>query len=136
VKESYQLLSDVLADKRIEESEVALIRDHVYRDGHLNLEDVKVLVELYCEATDYCPAFEGLFFEVLEEVILADGEIQPSEQFYLLKMIYSDRVIRDREKEFLVNLRRKAKHTTPEFDALCEEALHAHPTAWSTGGSR
>jgi len=135
VNESYQLLSTVLADKKIEESEVALIREYLYRDGDLNLEDVQVLVGLYCEASEYCPAFEKLFFEVLDEVILADGEIQPSEQFYLLKMLYSKRVIRDREKDFLINLKRKAKRTTPEFEAICEEALRAHATAWSSGGS-
>ena len=86
-------------------------------------------------ARQYCRAFEDLFFEVLEQVILADGEVQPSEQFYLLKMIYSDRVIRDRERDFLVKLRQTATITTPDFEALCDEALTAHSTAWSVGGS-
>jgi hypothetical protein len=127
-------VSATLADGKIDESEVPLIRQYLYEDGHLNLDDVKVLVELYCHATEYCPEFEDLFFSVLESVMLEDGEIQPVEQYYLLKMVYSDRVIRDREREFLVNLRQKATGTTPEFDALCEEALKAHPTQWSVGG--
>ena len=59
----------------------------------LNLDDVKLLVQLYCEADHRCPAFEDLFFDVLEEVLLEDGQIQPAEQFYLLKMLYSDRKI-------------------------------------------
>ncbi len=130
----HQFVSTMLADKKIDDCEVPLIREHLYQDGRLDLEDVKLLVELYCGATEYCCAFEDLFFSVLEEVILADGEIQPSEQFYLLKMIYSDRVIRDREKDFLQRLRQTATQTTPEFEALCDEALAAHPTAWSTGG--
>lgn len=129
-----EFVSATLADKRIEDSEVPLIREHLYQDGRLDLDDVKLLVELYCGATWYCPAFEDLFFSVLKEVFLADGEIQPSEQFYLLKMLYSDREIRDREKEFLLSLREAADRTTPEFDALCDEALQAHPTAWSAGG--
>ena len=46
----------------------------------------------------------------------SDGEILPGEQFYLLKVIYSDRVIRPRELEFLRELRRcEAKSVTPEF---------------------
>ncbi|MFH1265901.1 MAG: hypothetical protein ABIK89_23060 [Planctomycetota bacterium] len=130
----YEFVSTALADKKIDESEVVLIRERIAEDGKLDLEDVRLLVELYCGATEYCPAFEDLFFEVLDQVILADGEIDPSEQFYLLKMLYSDRVIRDREKEFLLNLKRRAKETTPEFEALCEEALHAHPTDWDVGG--
>jgi hypothetical protein len=130
----YELISSALGDGNIDPSEVPLIREHLYRDGRLDMDDVKLLVELYCEAKDYCPAFEDLLFNVLEDVILEDGEIQPSEQFYLLKMVYSDRQIRAREREFLLKLRKSVKHTTPEFDALCEEALNAHPTDWDVGG--
>ena len=131
----HQFVSTTLADRRIDEPEVPLIRDYLYEDGRLDLEDVKLLVELYCGATDYCPAFEDLFFSVLEQVILADGDIHPGEQYYLLKMLYADREIRDREKDFLRKLKQSAKITTPEFEALCDEAFHAHPTAWSVGGS-
>jgi hypothetical protein len=134
VSKFHQFVSARLADEKIDDSEVPLIRDYLYQDGRLDLEDVRLLVELYCGATEYCAAFEDLFFSVLEEVILADGKIQPSEQFYLLKMLYSDRKIREREKSFLLSLRAAARHTTPEFEALCDEALHAHPTAWSVGG--
>jgi hypothetical protein len=130
----HEFVSTVLADKKIDDSEVPQIRDYLYQDGRLDLDDVKLLVDLYCQAAQYCPAFEDLFFSVLEEVILEDGEIQPSEQFYLLKMLYSDHEIRDREKDFLRKLKQTAKRTSPEFDALCEEAFKAHPTEWSVGG--
>jgi hypothetical protein len=86
------------------------------------------LVELYCGTREYTPAFEELFFSVLREVFLADGEILPSEQFYLLKMLYSDREIRPREIEFLRELKRDAKNVSPAFHAIFDEALHAHPT--------
>jgi hypothetical protein len=130
----HEFVSTVLADKRIEDSEVPQIREHLYQYGRLDLGDVKLLVDLYCGAAQRCPAFEDLFFSVLEEVLLEDGEIQPGEQFYLLKMLYSDHEIRDREKDFLRRLKQNAKRTSPEFDALCDEALTAHPTEWSVGG--
>ena len=130
----HELRASVLADGEIDDSEVASIREYLYRDAKLDLDDVKVLVELYCEARRRSAAFDDLFFDVLEQVILADGEIRPSEQFYLLKMLYSDREVRPREKEFLLKLRRTARHTTPQFDALCDVALQAHPTAWDVGG--
>ena len=130
----YEFVAETLADRHIGDAEVPLIREHLYRDGRLDLDDVKLLVELYCKATDYCPAFEDLFFSVLGEVFLADGEIQPSEQYYLLKMLYSDREIRDREREFLLKLKQKAEQTTPEFEALIDQALQCHSTAWSVGG--
>lgn len=129
-----ELLSTALADRRIDESEVASIRDQLLRDGRLDIEDVKLLVELYCGAEEHCPAFDDLFFDVLEAVVLADGEVQPSEQFYLLKMVYSDRRIRDRERQFLRHLQGRAARTSPEFDALCREALHAPDTDWDVGG--
>lgn len=132
----YEFVSAMLADRKIDNAEVPVIREHLHRDGCLDLEDVKLLVELYCGATDRCDAFEDLFFSVLEDVFLADGQIQPSEQFYLLKMLYSDRKITEREKAFLSKLQQSADQTTPEFDALCDEAFGAHPTEWSVGGRR
>lgn len=130
-----ELVSRALADRRIDEHDVALICERLSEDGRLDLEDVKLLVELYCGAKDYCPAFEELFFRVLEEAMLADGEIQPSEQLYLLKMLYSDREIRPREREFLLTLKRRTQRTSPEFEALVREAFQAHPTEWDVGGA-
>jgi len=134
VSSFHEFLADVLADRKIDDAEVPRIREYLYEDGRLNLDDVKLLTEIYCGAIHYCPAFEDLFFSVLEEVILDDGRIEPSEQFYLLKMLYSDREIRDREKDLLLKLRERAGQVPPEFEALCDEALKAHPTAWSVGG--
>jgi hypothetical protein len=57
-----------------------------------------------------------------------------SEQFYLLKLLYSDREIRDSEREFLKRLQQKATRRTPEFDALCETAFKAASTNWCVGG--
>src|SRR5262245_34498419 len=94
-----------LSDRKICDSEVPAIRERLYADGQLNLDDVKLLIQLYCDADHRAPAFEQLFFSVLEEVLLEDGEIQPAEQFYLLKMIYSDRKICETEREFLRNVR-------------------------------
>ena len=131
----HQFVSTVLGDKKIGSSEVPLIRDYLYQDGELDLDDVKLLVELYCGAREYCPAFEDLFFSVLEEVILADGQIQPSEQYYLLRMVYSDRVIHEREREFLLKLRASVTSISPDFEALCDTALSAPATNWDMGGS-
>jgi hypothetical protein len=123
-----------LSDRKICDAEVPAIRERLYADGQLNLDDVKLLIELYCEADKRCPAFEKLFFSVLEEVLLEDGEVQPAEQFYLLKMLYSDRKICKAEREFLQSVRDRAAVRTPEFEALCQTALAAGPSNWSVGG--
>ncbi|NQT17509.1 MAG: TerB family tellurite resistance protein [Planctomycetes bacterium] len=130
----YQLRAELLADERITDSEVEIIRDHIAEDGELDLDDVKFLVELLSDAREVCSAFDELFFPVLKEVILEDGRIGQDEQFYLLKMLYSDGHIRPSEKQFLVELSEEALEVTPEFEALCEEAFAAHPTNWDVGG--
>lgn len=124
----------VLADGTVDDQELDGIRQAVAFDGRLELDDVKLLVDLYCGARQRSAAFEELFFEVLEKVLLSDGEVDPAEQFYLLKMLYSDRVITERERQFLLRLKRKMRHVSPEFDALCDEALAAPATGWDVGG--
>lgn len=130
----HQFRAQLLRDRKITDDEVDVIRDYILEDGKLDLDDVKLLVELLSEADEVSPAFDKLFFPALKEVILADGRIGMDEQFYLLKMIYSDGCIRDNEKEFLLELRNEADEISPEFEALCQEALHADATNWSVGG--
>lgn len=130
----HELLSATLANRKIDDDEVGTIREQIDRDGQLDLEDVRLLIELYCEAREYPDAFETLFFDVLKKVFLADGEVTPDEQYHLLKMLYSDRAIRNRELEFLRELKREAKYASPEFDTLCQNAFEAHPTNWNVGG--
>ena len=129
-----ELRSELIKDGRITDSEVEVVRNHIQRDGRLDLDDVKFLVELLSEARHVCQAFDDLFFPALKEVILKDGQIGQDEQFYLLKMLYSDGHVRPSEKQFLLELREEAQEVTPEFDALCDVALAAHPTSWDVGG--
>jgi len=130
----HRLRAELLADGKITEDEVEVIRRHIDEDGKLDLDDVKFLVELLSEARDVCPSFDELFFPVLKEVMLEDKRIAPDEQFYLLKMLYSDGQIRESEKRLLMELREEAEVVTPEFDALCREAMTAHPRNWNVGG--
>jgi hypothetical protein len=130
----YKLLARIQADRGITEDEIQPIRQHLHDDCKLDLEDVKLLVELYCHAEKRCPGFDELFFEVLEKVLLADGQISPSEEFYLLKMIYSDREIREPEREFLRKLRKQSKTRSPSFEALFDTAMNAPAKNWSVGG--
>jgi hypothetical protein len=126
----------MLADREVRDTEVPQIREMLYEDDRLAVDDVKLLVELYCEAGQRAPAFEDLFFEVLESVLLEDGQVTPDEQYYLLKMLYSDRTVRERERKLLARLRKKVARSSPEFDALCQTALKASDTDWDLGGTR
>jgi hypothetical protein len=130
----HELQSQLLPNGKITDREVAAIRNCLQGEEKPTLDDVKFLVELLSNAREVSPSFDELFFPILKDVLLADGRITLDEQFYLLKMLYSDGCVRDSEKQFLRELRGEVNETTPEFDALCDEALNAPPTNWSLGG--
>ena len=131
-----QLRSQLLNDRQISGQEVEVIREYIREDGQLDIDDVKFLVGLLSEANSVCSEFDDVFFPALKDVILTDGRIGADEQFYLLKMLYSDGEIRDSELRFLEELRAEAEEITPAFETLYQNARTAHPTAWSTGGGR
>jgi hypothetical protein len=130
----YELQFKLLADRKITRDEVSLIEEQIRRDGRLDLDDVKFLVQLLADADEVCPEFDELFFPALKEVLLADGKIGLDEQFYLLKMLYSDAHLRDSERQFLKELRDEAHAITPEFEQLYATAMAAPAKNWSVEG--
>jgi hypothetical protein len=130
----YQLHADLLNDDKITEDEVEVIRKYIEEDGKLDLNDVKFLVGLLSSAKEVCQEFDDLFFPVLKEVLLKDGKITMDEQFYLLKMLYSDGHVRDSEREFLFELREELDEIAPEFEALCDQIMTVPSRGWSVGG--
>jgi hypothetical protein len=130
----HELRSQLLRDRRITADEVEVIREYIRQDGKLDLDDVKFLVELMSEAIEVSPEFDRLLFPVLKEIILRDGKIGQDEQFYLLKMLYSDGHLRDTERQFLLELQDEAEELPPHFRAMCDEALRAPATGWDVGG--
>ena len=51
-------------------------------------------------------------------LILADGDISPQETAWLEKFILADGKVDDQEKAFLLDLKKSAKKTCPEFEAM------------------
>lgn len=130
----HRFIEQRLTDGQITADEVDKVREELAVDGQIDYEDVKLLVELYVQAKGTCEEFDDLFFEVLESVFLSDGQIDGYEQFFLLKMLYSDQVIRDRERQFLQRLQSQLSETSDEFAELCATALSANSTGWNVGG--
>lgn len=128
-----ELRTKVLKDRKITADEVAVIRSRVTADGRLDIEDVKLLVGLLSEANEICPEFDELFFPVLREALLADGQILADEQYYLLKMLYADGHVRDCERQFLQELRDEVQ-PTPAFEELCATAFASADKNWQLGG--
>jgi hypothetical protein len=125
-----QLQSQLLVDGQITETEVDTLRQYVASDGRLDLDDVKFLVALRTEARSVCPAFDDLFFPLFKQAILEDHQVGQDEQYYLLKMLYSDGRVTDRERQLLAELRRELPSISPEFESLCATAFAAPSTHW------
>ncbi|MEL6106057.1 MAG: hypothetical protein AAFU85_08475 [Planctomycetota bacterium] len=118
-----QLQRELLADRRITPNEVAKIRTHIESDGKLDFDDVKFLCTILSEAEEVCSEFDELFFPALRRVLLADGTIDASEHFQLLRMLYGTGTVRESEARFLRDLRTESLEVSPEFEQLCTTVL-------------
>jgi len=127
----YRLREELLRDHQITDDEVAVIREYIEQDGKLDMDDIRFLVDLLADAREVSAGFDDLFFPALKEVILRDGIIGYDENYYLLKMLYVDGVVRDCERDFLLELRQEATHVSPEFESMCQQALTVVDRGWS-----
>ena len=130
-----ELKYHLLSDNRITPNEVNLIAQYLTSDGKLDIEDLKFLIDLQVSASEVCKEFDEVFFPVLKRVILDDGVVGSDEQFYLLKMLYSDGHIRPVEKQFLQELRDELDEVSEDFEELYQTALSMPERNWDVGGT-
>ncbi len=124
-------LAAILADGKIDDTEVKILRKELFADKKIDDDERDFLIELRNAAQKKAyrgqlrPAFEKLFFEAVENNVLADGVIDAAEAKWLQKLIFADKKVDDGEKKFLERLKKGAKKTSPEFDALYEKCMAA-----------
>jgi hypothetical protein len=122
-------LAALLADGKIDDTEVKVLRKELYADGKIDQDEVEFLIELRntaqkkAKGADLNPNFEKFFFKAVQDNVLEDGAISAQEARWLRKMLYADKKIDANEKKFLTKLKKSATKTSPEFDKLCEECL-------------
>jgi uncharacterized membrane protein YebE (DUF533 family) len=121
----------LLADGKIDDTEVKVLKKELWEDGKIDREEVQFLVELRNAAQkkakarkeEVNPKFEALFFKAIEENVLADGTIDAQEAGWLREMLFADRKIDANEKKFLAKIKKAAKSTSPEFEKLYQECM-------------
>ncbi|HEV3439650.1 MAG TPA: hypothetical protein VG122_19960 [Gemmata sp.] len=111
----------ILADGFIEEKETEIIKKEILADGVVSKSEAEFLIDLRKSASKAVQNFHLFVFEVVKKAILADGFISPDEAKWLQKFILADGVVDDLEKAFLKDLKKSAKKTCPEFDALVKK---------------
>jgi tellurite resistance protein len=119
----------LLADGKIDDVEVQILRKELYADGKIDADEVKFLIDLRNTAQKKAkgeamnPKFEALFFKAIEANVLKDGQIDANEAKWLRSMLFADGKIDANEKKFLARIKKAAKKTSPSFDKLYEECM-------------
>ena len=123
-------LAALLADGKIDDNEVKILRKELYADGKIDRHEVEFLIELRNTAQKKAkggsvnPKFEQLFFKAIEENVLKDGKIDSNEARWLRSMLFADGKIDANEKKFLARLRNAAAgKTSPAFERLYKECM-------------
>jgi uncharacterized tellurite resistance protein B-like protein len=124
-------LAAILADGQIDDAEVRMLRKELLADKKIDKQEVAFLIELRNQAqkkakarkAEVSPAFEKFFFDAIAMNVLADGRIDKAEAKWLRTMLFADKKIDENEKKFLRRLKKEAKKTSPDFEALCNECL-------------
>ncbi len=116
-----QLVTDILANGKVEGQEIELLRRELYADGKIDRQEADFLVVLHKRVQRRTPAFENFFYQAIKDHILVDGKIRPGEVAWLRQMLYHDGQVGERERKFLQELRGEARELSPEFEALYAE---------------
>ena len=125
-----------LADGKIDDDEVRILRKELWADGEIDEDERKFLIALRNAAQKKAKAkkeevnanFEKLFFKAIEDHVLKDGQIDATEAKWLETMLFADGKIDDNEKKFLTRIKKAAKKTSPEFDTLYDKCLKVKKT--------
>src|SRR5262245_64691595 len=102
-------ISAILADGKIDEAEVKVLRKELWADNKIDMDEVKFLIELRNTAQKKAKAkqeevfagFTKLFFKAIQENVLKDGKIDASEAKWLREMLFADGKIDNEEWAFL-----------------------------------
>ena len=117
-------LKTILADGKIDDDEVKVLRKELYADGKIDKAEVEFLIALRNEAQKRAKGgpinanFEKLFFKAMADKVLDNGIISTAEARWLRAMLYADKKIDANEKKFLKDLKKNAKKISAEFESL------------------
>jgi hypothetical protein len=112
-----------LADGRIDEKEAAIIRRELLAEGQLDQSEIEFLLGLRRAAMEVVPSFTEFVFQVVKQVILANGSIGAAEARGLRHWLLTDNRIDEDEKRLLRELKEEARHVSDEFLALYEACI-------------
>jgi hypothetical protein len=122
-------ITTILADGKIDEAEVKVLRKELWADGKIDDEEVRFLIDLRNTAQKKARAkkeevfagFTRMFFKAIEDNVLKDGKIDAGEAKWLRAMLFADGKIDADEWVFMQSINKKAKSKHADFDKLYAE---------------
>ena len=113
----------LLADGRIDQKEVDLLRAAIFADGRVDKAELEFLADLRKSATSTVRVFTELFLAAVKSNLLADGSIDDGEAKWLRKLIFADQTVDADEIQLLKDIKAGAKSVSAEFEALYKECV-------------
>ena len=120
-------MAALLADDKIAEKEVKVLKKELWADGKIDKDEVNFLIDLRNTAKKkkasgrINPVFEKFFFKAVTAKVVTNGIISSAETKWLRTMLFADGKIDANEKKFVMSLKRKATKVAPEFEKLCAD---------------
>jgi len=114
-----ELVTSVIADGKVDASEVSALRAEIYADGKVEREEVDAVFTINDAVSDSenDPSWDELFSDVIADHFTADGVIDEEEANYLIGKLMADGGVDKAEKLALTKIRQKATSIFPAFDA-------------------
>jgi hypothetical protein len=129
-----QIEHDILAKGKIDKPELELLRRELYAGGKIDRPKADFLVELHKRVQHINPAFQHLFYQGIQDHVLADGHIDTEEAAWLRQLLFADGTIGDEERKFLHELKGEAKNVSQAFESLYTECMKEASEQHTSGG--
>ncbi len=123
----------LFASERIEGHELEALREKLYADGKIDRSEADFLAELHKRVRQRTPGFEQFFYRAIKDHMLAAGRVGPEETAWLRQLLLNDGHIEDEARNLLRQIKGEAEQTSPEFEALYQEAMKQPPERRTAG---
>jgi hypothetical protein len=86
-----QVEQEILANGRVDDHELEVLRRQLYVGGKINRRGADFLVELHKRVQHLTPAFEHFFYQAVKDHLLADDRIGVEEAAWLRQLLTTGR---------------------------------------------
>jgi hypothetical protein len=117
-------MSAILADEKIDEAEVKLIKKELHADGKVEEDELNFVVELRTSAIkkgkELVPTFDKLYLDTIAAHYAVSGAVSAEGADKIKKLVVADKKLEaDVKKKFLVKLKKEA--TGAEFAKVVDD---------------